>query len=492
MPALLVLACLPLAPGFAQELEPDPLAPAPAQESPPPAVEQAEPPAEAPSPPPKDEEPSPWRLSEAAGLPDWLHIGGTHRTRYEYLWNQFRRGSPGNGRGLSLRTTILLELRFQPLRIGAELLDSRAYFLDDDTPVNTGIVNPLELLQAYVALDLDQELGDAGKLTLRAGRLTFDIGSRRLVARNRFRNTINAFTGIHGEYERGGHSLQAFFVLPIQRRPFDRDSLEDNDVHFDREHLDNHFWGLVYTSAPLSPAELLVEAYLFGLNEDDRSERATRDRELYTTGFRLRRKKAKGELDFQLEAVLQFGRSSLSSAAGARRLDHFAYFAHATLGYTFAAPMQPRLALQGDYASGDTNPNDGDNGRFDTLFGARRFEFGPTGFFGAFARSNIQSLGLRLELKPLPKVSAHIAYRPFWLARKKDAWTTSRVQDPAGRSGRFIGHQIEARVRWDLIPDNVRLEGGFALLARGEFAREAPNANAGEPLVVYSQLILKF
>ena len=80
------------------------------------------------------------------------------------------------------------------LSLEAEFQDSRAYLEDDNTPVGTGLVNTAELLRAYLDLSFDGPFGGAHELQL--GRLTMDIGSRRLVARNRFRNTSNAFTGV--------------------------------------------------------------------------------------------------------------------------------------------------------------------------------------------------------------------------------------------------------------------------------------------------------
>jgi hypothetical protein len=71
---------------------------------------------------------------------------------------------------------------------------------------------------------------------------------------------------------------------------------------------------------------------------------------------------------------------------------------------------------------------------------------------------------------------AEDAHRLFWLAEARDAWTTSGLVDPSGRSGTFIGHQIEASVTWNLLPKNLTVETGFAYLIKGEFARNTPNA----------------
>jgi hypothetical protein len=149
------------------------------------------------------------------------------------------------------------------------------------------------------------------------------------------------------------------------------------------------------------------------------------------------------------------------------------------LGYTFDASWKPRLAFQYDLSSGDTDSTDGHHNRYDTLFGALRFGHGPTGIFGAFARGNIHSSGVRLFLKPSKATKLMFAHRLCWLASKTDAWTTSGLRDVTGTSGRFIGNQIEGRLRWEPYPSNLRIETGAAHLFAGEFIRNAPN-NTGQ------------
>ena len=142
---------------------------------------------------------------------------------------------------------------------------------------------------------------------------------------------------------------------------------------------------------------------------------------------------------------------------------------------------------------GDDSPTDGESNRFDTLYGARRFEHGPTGIYGAFARANIPSPGPRLVTKPAKPLEVMMTYRPYWLASDTDAWTISGMRDASGNSGSFVGHQLEARVRWDVLPGNVRLEAGSAYLFAGEFSKNAPNATfRGDTAYGYLSLELTF
>ena len=369
----------------------------------------------------------PWRL-DALGFPR-LTLRLDHRVRYEALDDQFRVGRAGDDDVLMLRTLLHARVRLGAgLTLGAELQDSRVYLDDPSTPLGTGAVNAVELLQAYAELE-HEAFGGAGRLRL--GRITMDVGSRRFVARNRFRNTLNAFTGIDWSWTGGGGRMtRAFYVLPLRRRPLSDDEIRDDDIQLDKESFDIQFWGPHGSSAlPGGSGRDRLELFVFGLHEEAGAKR-TRNRDLYTPGLRLRRAPKPGELDYQIESAVQLG-SSRTTRTG-RDLDHLAHFHHLEGGYTFDAAWSPRVALQYDYASGDKGIFDGDHERFDTLFGARRFDFGPTSIYGPFARANLNTPGIRLQVKPRPGISSFVAARGFWLASDRDAWTTTAVRDIAG------------------------------------------------------------
>ena len=298
---------------------------------------------------------------------------------------RFRVGRSGSDQAVMTRLTLKSEIRLGQFSLGGELIDSRAFFNDQGSNISTGIVNATELLQGYLRWTTKDLISPDSTSTLTAGRMTVDIGSRRLVARNRYRNTINAFSGLDWHWRSGaGREFRAFYLLPVQRLPSDRTSLLDNDAEFDDESSDVSFWGLFY-KMPVWEKDPL-ELYLFGLDEDDSNSRATRNRDFLTAGFRLFRMPARSQFDYVIESAYQFGDSRSSTApSNVIDLEHFAHFHHAELGYSFDYPWQPQVVLQYDYVSGDDGPTDGDNNRFDTLYGARRFEWGPTSIYGPFA-----------------------------------------------------------------------------------------------------------
>jgi len=440
------------------------------------------------------EKPKPWRVSESLGLPEWIDVSGSHRIRYETLDGQFRAGRTGGDQMLALRTTLRVDFKSEWLGAAAEVMDSRQELADSGTPIDTSMVNTFELMQAYGSLRLDGPFLDESKSEIRLGRQTLDLGSRRLVARNSYRNTVNAFTGAIWEWRaKEGPTLRGFYFLPQNRLPADAASLLDNRTRYDEERFELQFWGFHSQWGHL-PLGGVGEVYFYGLNEEDAAGFATRNRNLYTPGLRFSRPRAKGQWDWDFESAAQLGAARNSAAAAdTDDLDHLAHFHHAELGRTFDAAWFPRLAALFDYASGDESGADGRSNRFDTLYGARRFDHGPTGIYGAFARSNIESPGVSLSVKPASAVELEVKHRLYWLASKTDAWTASGLRDAAGRSGSFVGHQLEASARWDLLPGNLRLEIGGAHLFAGGFVERAPNAaGQGDSTYGYASLELRF
>jgi len=171
-------------------------------------------------------------------------------------------------------------------------------------------------------------------------------------------------------------------------------------------------------------------------------------------------------------------------------LDVSAWFLHAEVGFSPKGGWKPRVAALFDAASGDQGKA-GRLGRFDTLYGARRFDFGPTALYGALQRTNIVSPGLRLEVAPDKRTDVMVSYRALWLENPRDAFATTGVRDATGASGRFAGHQAEARLRHWIVPDLLQAETGGAVLLKQGVLRNAPNApGTGNSVYGYFDLTL--
>ena len=434
----------------------------------------------------------PGLLATVLGAPTDLTITATVRARAETISNQFRPNTAQIDTIIAVRTTLAAEYDAGPVRFGGEVWDSRVYAEAANSSVGTTEVNTLEPIQAYAKVELGDwakgAVGGKGLLTL--GRFTMDVGSRRLAARSRFRNTTNAFTGANAEWTTaGGAHLFAFWTMPQIRRPEDRDGIQNNRVKFDLETTGVQFFGGHITVPDVLGGTF--EAGLFRLAEQDSADRLTRNRRLWTPNLRLFARPTAGKWDHDLEAAYQFGKVRRSaSASDLADADVSAWFVHAEAGYTFASGLRPRLSASFDEASGDGGAP-GKFRRFDTLFGARRFDFGPTSLFGPIGRANIVTPGARVELAPDKRTDAMLGYRAIWAQNARDALSSTGVRDASGRSGSFAGHQIEARLRHWLVPDLLQAETGGAVLAKGPLLRNAPNApNTGSTVYGYFDLTL--
>ncbi len=416
-------------------------------------------------------------VSTPAYAEDGLTLSANTRLRYETIEGQPRAGFNESDDLFNIRTIVTGEYRTGRLKIGAELYDSRVYGGDAGTPITTGEVNTLELVQAYVGYEVPDAFGTGTKLGLQAGRFTLNLGSRRLVAADDYRNTTNGYTGIRADLGLPNDlSATLIYTLPQIRLPDNRPDLVDNRVKFDRENFDLVLWGGLVTKK-LAGKRGAVELSYFHLGERDSPKLATRDRSLDTIGLRVTRDPAPGRADFESEIIYQSGSVRASLAPTAARLDVSAWFAHLEAGHSFKHPWSPRVAVEVDYASGDGRG--AKFTRFDTLFGMRRGELAPAGLYNAVGRTNLISPVLRIEASPTKRLDAFAAYRPLWLASRYDSFSTTGVRDASGNSGRFAGHQIEARLRYWLIPKRLRLEWDGLLLAKGRFLKDAPNAPQG-------------
>ncbi len=389
-------------------------------------------------------------------IPALLQLSFEQRTRYERLTNPFRLGELGIEELLPIRTRLKLEIgeSNKPVRFLAEFQDSRAFLDDEDIFLTTSHINEHDLLQAQIQLNLPDFPSKGLESRFTVGRFTIDLGKRRLVSRNRMRNTTNSFDGVLWSLTKGSNRrIQSFFTSPV--------IIDSQEL--DSSSRDRFFWGVYYEN--MDWKHLRTELYYLGLRENNHT---STQRQHSTIGIRIYKNESPGNFDFEIESAWQFGTTKTQ--------DHFSHLQHGELGFLFAAPWNPRLSLQYDYAEGDGNPEDDKSGRFNTLFGARAFEYTPTGIFGLVYRSNLNAPGIRAVFNPTKQLQVAVSQRAFWLARAKDAWVGSGLQDPAGKSGKTLGQNFEANIKWK--PKKFfLLEFGYARFFKGSYLDRVPGSS---------------
>ncbi|EED34136.1 conserved hypothetical protein [Luminiphilus syltensis NOR5-1B] len=409
-----------------------------------------------------------------------IDFSGSYRLRYESLHNGPRPDSPESDELLVSRLFAQVKFEHESLIGLFEIQDSRAWLASTGTPLGTDDVNALEPLQAWIGWRGTADF----PLQVIAGRMTKQLSTRRLVARNRFRNTSNSFSGIDAEWSGDRWRVNGFFLRPVQREPQDRRELERNRARVDETSSGQVFWGF-----ELAPAqEPSWSIHLLGLEEEDRDGFPTRDRDLVTFGAQYNTVFASnGGWHHAGEVAIQTGRSRASLDSEDRNdLDHTAWFAHGELGFTWNTPWNPRVTLSMDYGTGDRDPTDNKTERFDTLFGARRFEYGPSGIYAVQARSNIVSPELRWTAMKGP-FELMAAWRSFWLEQPLDTHAGTGFRQKGDTRDRWVGHQVEGRVRYS-INRHWQLESGAVHLDKGPVLGSDAFAQGGRDAVyIYLQ-----
>lgn len=408
----------------------------------------------------------PWTLSDALGLDNGFTLGGEHQSRFEhYDGNVFAGASPNDG-VFFLRTTLDAQYRKDRFSAQVEMMDSRQGQADLDTRLSNSHVSTLDLLQANVGY----RFGADNASEIRVGRFTQDWGSRTLIARNRYRNTINTLDGVSFSHKQAnGNEFKFLSAQPVRRTPRDRLSLLDNKHRSDKSSEALRVHGVFASLPNLLPTvlnkDLSLETYYLALKEKDTRKLETSDRDLHTFGFRVRSAAAVNEWDINLESIFQTGeRRASSSALDTQDLDHRAFYQRIELAYSFDTPSRLRAIFEFNYASGDESPLDRDSGRFDTLLGVTAFEFGPVSLYAPISRSNIITPGIRLTATPWTNVALMADYRHFWLAEDRDSWGRTGRRDVTGTSGDYMGQHLELRVRWSAVPGNIRIDSGVIFL----------------------------
>lgn len=392
-------------------------------------------------------------------------VGGSLRLRTEYLADSFRLLAPAVDQLYLSRLELHLTYRLDHWRVDLEIQDSRAWSAEPLSPLGTDDVNVLEPINLKISRRWSISEGNSAEVSI--GRMTVDYGSRRLLAKNRFRNTSNAFQGVLGSFTSHQGETRLLYSYPLQREPsvFNEEALRDHEFALDKAGRSERFWGVMH-DLPQRDDRPALSVYLFGSQRSDRRERPTADRDLLTAG--LRALQQAGAYDWEAEAAYQWG----SSRAGvlspsASDLDHRAWFTHLHLGRQLSPTLNLRLSY--DHATGDKDPVDGSNERFDRLYGARAFELGPSGIFGAAIRSNLRSPALRLHWRASDGQSWLLSHRWLQLDSARDAMLTAARRDPSGASGRDVGRQWELRWRWRPPASSFDVEIGAAYLVKGSY-----------------------
>lgn len=413
---------------------------------------------------------------------DWLDIGLDYRVRYEWRDNDFRRGRDTIDEPILLRTRGFVAIKniLDPLRFTLEVEDARRNNSQFTREFDTRDVNYAEPIQAYVELYFKEtplgkdDLGNDRPISIRAGRHAFEYTDRRLLARNEWRNTTNNFQGVRtliGQ-QKNDWQLDLLALKPVQRFTNQLDEV-DHSQNLYGVIGDWRRWSEYVT---LQPYYLLLkqdgDEVKFTANGSPIAANQKIDREIHTAGLRAYGVVGKTGWDYDASFVKQWGTQDRLNNAGGfiAELDHEAYAYNAEIGYSWKHPWKPRLSAFYGVASGDKNPTDGKNQRFERLFGFAR----PWSNNDYFQMENLVAPKLRVEFEPqvswLEGLKVDAGYNWYRLHEERDRWNNAGLRDTRGLSGRDIGEEVDIRVRFPL-GKYVGVNLGYAHFWAGDFVK---------------------
>lgn len=438
-----------------------------------------------------------WNLHDALALPDWLAVGIEQRSRYEDIDGTFKANTRGGDQQIALQTDLWLQAQFNKFRIATEFMDSRELGSDIGpgknvgSGVNNNSVDTLDFVQAYFSWADKNAFSSGLGAEVKVGRQTMDLGSRRLIARPIYRNTVNSFTGVRLRVlDDSKWTLNTFVTMPVLRFPTTAAAIVNTDTQqFDQEATRTWLSGGILEGFNVVK-NVNSEVYLYNLDEGDSFNNPTRKRRYFTPGLRFYIKPGKGNFDFQAEGMGQFGTVRYTTTS-TQDQQHEAWSEHIEAGYTFDMPWSPRFMLEYDYASGSKNPGlkSTTDSRFDPMYPASDVDFGPTGIYSAFSRSNINSPGYKFNFAPRSDVSITLQQRMIWLASASDCWgstacslATNAILFPGKNSGSFVGNQLGITSRYNL-NSSLNFETGWYRLFKGQFAKDGVSSAGGSSTV---------
>lgn len=445
--ALVVLSVLAFGAPPAHGQVPAPAAPAPAPVSNPPAT---------------------------PALPAWLAFHGSQRTRYETIDHRYGPSEVGGDQQLAFRSRFQVAATWPSLWGMAEVEDARITLQDSASTINAAHETGVKMLQFHVGARRRNLWGRGLDAQIEVGRFSRDFGDRRVLARQVDRNATSAFDGAIARVGRKTWSVQGLYLRP---RIYAYPSLA----------VDERFRGLsiggVYASSSRLRA-MNADVYLLQLTDGPGATAAT-TRDMTIPGVRLLGQiGTDGRVDYEVEAVGQTGRVG--------GLPHRASLVHAQATYQWpTVKWRPRLFAIYDHATGDADPTDRRSGTYDPLFGARRFELGPSGVYLLVARTNIASPAVQLSLRPTSSAELTIQQRHVRLASARERWRSSNLWDPTGAAGTDIGWQTDVRLRYRW-RQYFELDTAFVVLREGDFPRRLRPSGSGYTTFLTTAVEVRF
>jgi hypothetical protein len=353
--------------------------------------------------------------------------------------------------------------------------------------------DPFDLRQAWV------EISDPKRcpVTLKLGRQELSYGDERLVGSfdwNNYARTFDAaklrWTSTDRQTWLEGFAGHVVNIIEVGPKDNDQPRLNTSD-------WTDTLAGLYFSTTAF--AKQTTDLYVIYRHKEDNGpiytgiSGTTTNRalaydiaqEVWTPGLRI--KSLPGQWngwDYELETALQFGHS------GTQGFDHVAFAAHVGAGYTWEkARFKPRLGLEYNVASGDSDPADGDSESFLNLFPTNHKFYG---YMDVFAWKNMHNVAgtFRFKLFQDAKRAGHnlivqLDGHGFWLFTNDDAWyranavTVVRPLNATSRAAnQFVGTEFDLTLNYNTPWKWMKWQAGYSHFFAGSYVHQtAAGAN---------------
>ena len=239
---------------------------------------------------------SAWIIAPVMSTAKTITGFGPKPTDYGTATRKYR-PDPDNLFLLRTRAYVGIQDILDPLRFAVEFQNSSSengLYERSDADVNEH-----ELIQGYGELYFKNALGFNRPLSVRAGRMDFELLDRRLLASNEFRNTTNNFLGyrVHFGKQQNDWDLDTFALQPLERLKY----------QWDKNDEDTWFYGGVLSIRRWSEF-ITIQPYFMGRKVDgdlNNSVVANRkaDMDIYAPGLRVYGVFPNSSFDFDAEST---------------------------------------------------------------------------------------------------------------------------------------------------------------------------------------------
>lgn len=383
------------------------------------------------------------------------------RLRFEYRENNF---DFNNGVNSLTDDSWLLQrarvgIKLQPTEFLTFYVQGQSAFeIDSDRPNEPGVLgaegdDPIDLRQAYISIG-------SKELNVTIGRQLLTYGDERLIGTFDWNNLGRSFDAVKVHWAPTKDWFLDAFVSSVVVADSDEfnfsDFLDGNDTGRNQV-----FSGLYFSTTKLLPLGTTSDFYALELHE----EYAVGDTDFVTLGTRLKADVTlTGGWDYETEMAAQFGE--------VKGKDLTAFAGHWGAGYVWTKlAWKPRLFAEYNFATGDSNAQDGDVETFQNLFPTNHKFYG---YMDAFSWQNIHNPAVSFSVQPTKATKLQLDYHAFFLADTNDAWYrangVTQVRPIKSGASSFIGTELDLTASWK-VNKNLSLLAGYCHFFSGDTAK---------------------